>query len=268
MAQPKKSYSSTSSAGSKFLIVIVAFALVGGIYAAWKSLAARPPLATVEAETMVASTTDGKTPSGTVVTDSSSSGGRVFQYAHNGVLSQTFTLASKSNVVKVYVRDSSVSTNTKKRSPCSVPSLVQAYVDGHALTHQFRVVNTNWKVRGQMVGRNVPAGSHNLQVFYQHDQADPTCAPQLMIDKVDFFFQPSLPSSPKYPEVSVVEPHYVDPMPAGNGDATGYDDGSPYTQSGASPSVIPDDQNYMPADPGVYTDPNSSPCHPGYQCIN
>lgn len=247
-----------SSMLGKFLIVAIAFALIGGIYAAFQSFAVAPPIASLEAETMlVAHGVDGPI-AAAPINDSSASGGRAMQFTANGELYQTFNLPKKANVVKIYVHDTSVKVSgTKKKGACSTASLVQLYLDDKALTHQFKVVNPSWKVRGQFEGRAVDSGEHMLKVFYQHDTVDPSCAPQLAIDKIDFYFRPSPPPSPQ--DQAALPPQYVT-------ESNGVTPDAPY--GNPATDIPPGDQAYMTPGETIYTEANQNNCHPGNQCSN
>lgn len=165
---------------TQLIIFALIFSLAGG-YFLWRSFAASPVVATVQAENM-------SLPAGaTVISDTSANGGKAVKLTQNGTASTLLSLPSTANSVTVVAKGSKCQGTWPK---------VSIKVDNNAILSGATVSSNSW--RSYSASTNLNSGTHNLSLNYSSGSRN--CA-NLYLDVV-LFYGPAPPPTP-VPTVSL-----------------------------------------------------------------
>lgn len=167
------------------LIVALVFAAVGG-YILWTTFAAGTPIATLESEQMLLPA------GGSVITDSSASGGKAIDLSSNGTATGTVNFASAINSITVMAR----------AKTCQGSPIMSVKLDGSNLISSS-VSATSWTA--YTATANFNSGTHSLAVTFSNDyskaKGKKACSRDLYLDVTNFYGNTTPPPSP--PTVSL-----------------------------------------------------------------
>jgi hypothetical protein len=161
-------------------VFILIFALIGG-YFLYRSFAAQAPVASMEAEQMSLPA------GGSVISDSTASGGNAVQLLTNG--SATGFVSFPSSVTSLTVM--------AKGSQCSGAPTMTLIVDGNNIFTNTAVSSTSWAAYNGTPVSALAAGTHSLSIAFTNDYYNPgkvhggkthaACDRNLYIDVTNFY---------------------------------------------------------------------------------
>lgn len=167
LKNPKLISATSRFSKNQLIVFAVVFGLVGG-YVLWRSFAASPTIATVQAELL-------SLPAGAVaVPDSSASGGQAAKFISMGVASGTVSLSSAGDSLTVVAK----ANKCKNTWPIMTFS-----VDGNSLLN-VSVTSTSWT--SYNVSKALSSGSHSISLAYNSATKN-RCTPVLYADVINFF---------------------------------------------------------------------------------
>jgi hypothetical protein len=185
-----------SFSAPQLIIFVIAFALIG--YLIYRSFAAAPVVATLEAEQMVL-------PSGAfTISDSGASSGKAVEFPQNGTATGDVYLASSVASLNVIARG----------DQCSGAPVMTFTVDGSNLINNVAVSSSSWAPYSYTLGTAIGAGNHHIAVSFNNDytQSGKTrgnsgkssggCSRNLYVD-VSNFFGPDTATVTPAPTVSL-----------------------------------------------------------------
>lgn len=155
----------------QLLVFLIVFAGVGS-YVIWRSLAATPTVATLQAEQMTL-------PAGaSVYSDSSASGGQAVHLTANGTLTGTVTIPSTTTASSLAV--------TAKADNCHGWASMSVSVDGSVLGNTS-VSTTSWANYANATTINLASGAHTLRVTGSNLGRSGHCNRNLDVDVTNFY---------------------------------------------------------------------------------
>ena len=163
---------------SRHHIVLFAliFGLIGG-FAIYKSFAAAPLIATMEAEQMIL-------PAGaSAITDSTASAGKAILLSSNGTTTGTVNFPSSVSSLTLIARG----------TQCSGAPTVNVLLDNSQIMTAIPVSTTTWSAYSVTPPNSLPAGTHNLSVTFSNDytksKGNPRnkCSRDLYLDVSNFY---------------------------------------------------------------------------------
>jgi len=163
------------------LIFVLAFAVIG--YFIYRSFAAGPVVATVQAENM-------SLPAGaSVISDSSASGGQAVKLTANGTNTATISLPSQATSLSI----------TARADTCAGSPILSAMVDGNTIFANTSVGSGSY-ANYSSTTLNLAAGSHSLSVIgsnlgpvYKGKSTNAKCYRNLYLDVTTFYGPNSSP---------------------------------------------------------------------------
>jgi len=164
---------------TQLAVFIIAFSLIG--YVISRGFASAPLVASIEAEQM------NLTSAGTIVNDSSASGGKAAALASNGVVSGTVNFPSSVTSLSVVA----------KGTQCAGSPIISVALDGVNLLSNSSVSSTAWANYSATLPSAAASGTHtlsmsgtNLGTVYAGKSGNVKCSRSLYID-VSKFYGPS-----------------------------------------------------------------------------
>lgn len=168
---------SKSFSKPQLVIFILAFALIG--YLIFKSFAAAPLVASLEAEQM-------SPPAGaSVITDAAASGGKALKLSANGTATGTVSFPSSVTSLSVMARGDA----------CSGSPAMSLALDGASLLTNTSVASTSWSSYTYSFPSAVTTGSHGLSISFTNDytnsghgkKGNGACSRSLYLDVTNFY---------------------------------------------------------------------------------
>ncbi|MBX4197192.1 hypothetical protein KW801_01390 [Candidatus Saccharibacteria bacterium] len=166
----------SSLSRAHLLVVVAVFGLVGG-YFLYRSFAASPLVASLEAEQMILPT------GGSVVTDTGASAGKAILLSTNGTATGSVNFPSQVTSLTVVA----------KGSQCQGAPTMSVSLDGASLLSGTAVSTTTWTSYSATPSNPINSGTHNLSISFANDytknKGNPRnqCSRALYLDVTSFY---------------------------------------------------------------------------------
>jgi hypothetical protein len=150
LAKPKQLIKRSSFSSSQLLLFVLVFGLVGG-YVLYKSFAAGPVIASLQAEQMVLPA------GGSVITDTAASGGKAIALLSNGSATGSVSLPSSADSLTI----------TARGSQCQGAPLMSVSIDGVSVLSSLAVSSSGWS--SYAATKTLGSGSHSVTISFSGD---------------------------------------------------------------------------------------------------
>jgi hypothetical protein len=168
------SFKRSSFSKNQLIIFALVFALIGG-YILWKSFAAAPLVASMEAEQM-------SLPAGaSIITDTSASAGKAIQLKSNGAATGSVNFPSSVTSLSIIARG----------AQCQGAPTMNISLDGTAILTAVAISSTSWTSYSATPANAIASGSHNLSISftnaYSKTKGNNQCSRAVYLDDSSFY---------------------------------------------------------------------------------